>query len=81
MRKIVLAAAIAGSALGLAACAEAETEVDETTAYMEAVADEATAEAEEGMEAAGEAMEDGAEAMEEGAEEAAAEAEAAMEGE
>ena len=47
MRKIVLAAAIAGSALGLAACAEAETEADETAADMEAVADDATAEVEE----------------------------------
>ncbi|MEE4339427.1 hypothetical protein [Erythrobacter sp.] len=63
MRKIVLAAAIATSALGLAACGETAETTDETVAEMnadaETVADDATATAEEGM--AG--MEEGAEGM------------------
>ena len=65
MRKIVLAAAIAGSALGLAACSEAADEAadaaDAMAADAEAVAEEATAEAGEAMEAAGDAVEGAAE--------------------
>ena len=64
MRKIVLAAAIAGSALGLAACAETADQADETA---DAMAADAEANAEAMTDAAGEA----ADAMAEGAEEAA----------
>lgn len=76
MRKIVLAAAIAGSALGLAACSEAADEAadaaDAMAADAEAVAEEATAEvadaAEEVADAAEEAVEEVTEAAEEAAE-------------
>ena len=70
MRKFVLAAAIATSALGLAACQETADSAGETVDAM-------AADAEANAEAAGEAVE-GAAAE---ADEAAANAEAMMEGE
>jgi len=81
MRKIVMAAAIATSALGLAACSETADEAGDMDEAM--VADtEANADAMEGeMDEMGADMEAGAEDMEADAEEAAAEAEAEMEGE
>ena len=79
MRKIVLAAALTGSALGLAACSgateEAADTAEETMADTESVADEAMAEGEEaaaeGEAMAEDAMAEGEEAAEEVAEEAA----------
>ncbi|MFW5634335.1 MAG: hypothetical protein ACOCYR_05530 [Erythrobacter sp.] len=78
MRRIVLAAAIATSALGLAACGETAETADETVADMnadaESVADEATAAGEEAMAE----MEEGMAEMEEGAADVAATAEEAV---
>jgi hypothetical protein len=74
MRKIVLAAAVAGSALGLAACTPAEeaTEAaEETMADTESVAEEAMAEGEEAAAEGEEAAAEGEEAAEEATEEAA----------
>ncbi|MEE4200994.1 hypothetical protein [Erythrobacter sp.] len=81
MRKIVLAAAIATSALGLAACSETADEAGDMDEAM--VADtEANAEAMDSeMEEAEMAIEEGAAETEMAAEEAAMEAEAEMEGE
>jgi hypothetical protein len=85
MRKIVLAAAIATSALGLAACGETANEAsdmaDAMAADAESISDEATAMTEEGAEAAaaeGAAASDAAGAVADAAEAAAAEAEKAM---
>ena len=86
MRKIVLAAAIAGAALSLSACSEG------TEDATEAAAEGAMADAEANMDAAGETMENAAAetgaavdgAMDEtaaAADEAAAEAEASIENE
>ena len=66
MRKFVLAAAIATSALGLAACGETAESVEGT---------------DEAMAADAEAISEDATAVEEAAEEAAADAEATVEGE
>lgn len=58
MRKIILAAAIATSALGLAACSEnAETETDEAVDAIAADADQAGEEIETTTEATGENVE------------------------
>lgn len=92
MRKIVLAAAIATSALGLAACGETADSVSETgdamAADAESIADEATAAGEEVADAAGEAADataeaagDAADATAEAADAAAAAAEEMVEGE
>jgi hypothetical protein len=63
MRKIILAAAIATSALGLAACSEkTETETGEAVDAMAADAEAATDTAVEGAEAAADATAEGAEA-------------------
>jgi hypothetical protein len=74
MRKFVLAAAIAGSALGLAACSETAVEAEDTVDAM-------AADVEANTEAAGDAVAEGAADVVEGAEEAAAEAEAAVDAE
>jgi len=75
MRKIVLAAAIAGSALGLAACSEAADEADAAADAMaadaEAVAEEATAEVADAAEEVADAAEETVEEVTEAAEEAA----------
>ena len=72
MRKFVLAAAVAGAALTLAACSEG---TQETT---EAAADSALADAEANVEAAGEAVEGAADATAEAADDAVATAEEAV---
>jgi hypothetical protein len=83
MRKIILAAAIATSALGLAACQETAKEAGETADAMaadaEANADAATEAVTEGAEAAGETVEAAGEAAAEGVEAAKESAEAAAE--
>ena len=85
MRKFVLAAAIATSALGLAACGETADSVEGTDEAMaadaEAISEDATATGEEAADATAEAAEGAADAVEEAAEEAAADAEATVEGE
>lgn len=92
MRKIVLAAAIATSALGLAACGETADSVSETgdamAADAESIAEDATAAGEEAVDAAGEAADatgeaagEAADATVEAAENAAAEAEAMVDSE
>lgn len=80
MRKIILAAAVAGSALGLAACSETADQAGETVDAM-AADTEANAEAVAGAAAeAGEAVEGAAADTAEAAEDAAVEAEAALTG-
>ncbi len=78
MRKIVLAAAVAGSALGLAACSETAEQAGETA---EAMAADTEANVEAMAEEAGDAVEGAAEAVEDAAEGAAEAAEDAMAGE
>lgn len=82
MRKIVLAAAIAGSALGLAACSETAEQAGETADAMAADAEANVEAMAEGAEGAVDAMAEGAEeagdAMAEAAEDAAETAEAAV---
>lgn len=87
MRKIILAAAIATSALGLAACGETATETGETVDAMAADAEVNADAAVEGAEAAvdataeevADATAEGAEAAADAAAAVAAEAEAAAE--
>jgi hypothetical protein len=75
MRKIILAAAIATSALGLAACSgETATETEEAVDAMAADAEANADAAAEGAEAAVDATAEGAEAAAEGAADAATEA-------
>lgn len=96
MRKFVLAAAIATSALGLAACSETADSAGETVDAMAADAEanaeaagemageaaDATTEAAEGAaDATGEAAGDAADAVDGAVEEATAKAEEMMEGE
>jgi hypothetical protein len=72
MRKIILAAALATSALGLAACSQkAENETSEAVEAMAADAEAATDAAAEGAEAAADASAEGVEAAADKAAEAA----------
>ena len=82
MRKIIFAAAIATSALGLAACSETATEADDMADAMaadaDAMAEEATMMGDDAMDDAMEASDATADEISEAAEQAAAEAEAMM---
>jgi hypothetical protein len=81
MRKIVLVAAIAASALTLAACSETAKEADDMAEAMAADADSLAEEAAAAGDDAMEATEAAADEIAASAQEAAAEAEAAMDSE
>jgi len=81
MRKIMMVAALATSALGLAACSETADETGDLDEAMVADTEANTAEATAEMDEMGNDMEATGDVVEAEAEEAAAEAEAEMEGE